>query len=191
MPQPSPRTTEIPVHPQFLDRWSPRSFSSEPVPPETLASLFEAARWAPSCFNAQPWLFVHASTAGGRARVLDLLVEANQAWAKQAPVLGILFARRAFEHNGQPNRWGAFDAGAAALAMSLQARGLGLAPHLRGGFGAERAAVALGVPPQDFEAMAAFAIGQRGDRGALPAELAEREGPSSRNPLSEIARGLD
>ena len=186
----SARHTEISVEPLFLHRWSPRSFSAEAVDPEALASMFEAARWSPSCFNAQPWLFVHASRGPGHERVLELLGEANQGWAGQAPVLGVVFARRRFEHNDQPNPWAAFDAGAAALAMSLQGQSRGLSTHLMGGFDAERAPAALGLDPADYQAVAAYAIGKRGPREALPAEPAERAHPSARHPLAEVAPEL-
>lgn len=188
-----PATARLPaaaVDPLFLDRWSPRSFTTEPLEPAAVASLFEAARWSPSCFNAQPWLFVHATSAGGRARILDLLAEANQAWARRAPLLGVVFARRRFEHDGRPNRWGAFDAGAASLSLALQASRLGLAAHFMGGFDAARAAAELGVDSEDFEPMAGFAVGRRGPAELLPAALAAREQPSSRKPLEAIVREL-
>ena len=184
----SPRVPEAPIESLFLRRWSPRAFASAPIPPKTLASLFEAARWSPSCYNAQPWLFLHASEAAGRERVLALIGEGNRSWASAAPVVGILFARKDFEHNGQPNRWHAYDAGAAAMALSLQAEASGLATHFMGGFDAAGAAAALAVAPAPYAPHAAFAIGERGDPDQLPAELAQREGPSGRKALTEVAR---
>jgi len=186
-PTPSERTPEAEVDPQFLERWSPRAFADDPVDAAHLASLFEAARWAPSCFNEQPWLFVYAVEAEDRARVLDLLVEANRAWARRAPVLGVVFARRHFARNGDANRWAAFDAGAASMSLALQAGRLGLAAHFMGGFDADRAGEALGAPASDYEPMAAFALGRRGDASSLPEALAERERPSGRKPLAEVA----
>ena len=186
-PQTAPRQAEAPVDSQFLDRWSPRAFAAEAVSPGKLASLFEAARWSPSCFNEQPWLFVYATAPEDRQRVLELLVEGNRVWAQHAPVLGVVFAKRRFGHNDKPNRWGGFDAGAAAFSFTLQANKLGLSTHFMGGFSAEASYNALGVPEADYEAMAAFAVGVRGEASSLPEEIAEREHPSSRKPLSEVA----
>jgi nitroreductase len=104
-----------------------------------------------------------------------------------APVLGVVFARRHFAHNGKPNRWGAYDAGAAAMSLALQAHALGLAVHFMGGFDALRALEELGVPRGEYEAMAAFALGRPGDPGELSEELRERESPSGRKPLREVA----
>ncbi len=181
------RQPTAPVHPLFVQRWSPRAFAADPIPADQLDALFEAARWSPSCFNAQPWRFVYAQEGPARERILGLLAEANRGWAQAAPVVGVLFARRRFAHNDQPNRWAGFDAGAAALALSLQAQELGLSVHLMGGFDAEGAGEALELPAADYEAMAAFVIGKRGEAEALPAELAEREGPSDRMPRAEMA----
>ena len=187
----NPRQTEAAVHRQFVERWSPRAFSDRPVSPEDAQSLFEAARWAPSCYNDQPWHFVWATSESGRARLAELLVEGNRVWAAKAPLLGIVFARKAFGHNGQPNRWAQFDAGAAAFSMTLQAQELGLATHLMGGFDAGASYEALGVSADEYEAMAAFAVGYRGDAGELPGPLQERESPSGRKPLAEVARQID
>src|SRR5262245_53806068 len=123
------RVPEVPVEAQFTARWSPRAFAPTPVTKEQLATLFEAARWAPSCYNEQPWLVGYATSAADRERMLVLLVEGNRSWASKAPVLGIAFARRNFTHNGKPNRWGPFDTGAASFALALQAHALGLATH--------------------------------------------------------------
>ena len=184
------RETEAAVDPRFVRRWSPRAFEERPVPAADLASLFEAARWSPSCFNEQPWLFVYGARPDddSRGRVFDLLVEGNQAWAKRAPALGVVFAKRTFSGNGKPNRWGGFDSGLASMALTLQAQELGLSVHFMGGFDASRAAEALGVDGDDWEPMAAFAIGYQGDKSVLPEELQEREQPSGRKPLAEVAR---
>jgi nitroreductase len=184
----SRRAGEAQVDRLFLDRWSPRAFDPAPIPEETLASLFEAARWAPSCFNEQPWLFVYARSETDRARLLALLSEKNRTWARRAPVLAIVFAHRRFAKSQKPNRWSAFDAGAAWMSLALQARLLGLDTHAMGGFDDERSYEALGVPRDDYQAMAAIAIGRRGPAGDLPEDLAARETPSPRKPLSEVAR---
>ena len=183
----SPRTPEADVAAQFLDRWSPRSFSSDPVEPASVASLFEAARWAPSCFNAQPWLFVYGAGGEDHARIAALLMEGNRTWAEKAPLLGIVFSKRAFEGDRGPNRWAQFDAGAASVCLALQAREMGLAAHFMGGFDATASYEALGVPEDEYEAMAAFAVGRPGRAEALPETLRAREAPSDRKPLSEVA----
>jgi nitroreductase len=108
-------------------------------------------------------------------------------WAEKAPLLGVVFARRRFERNGKPNRWGVFDSGAAAFALNLEAHRRGLATHFMGGFDEAAAYDALGVPKDDYEAMAAFAVGHRGDPATLPENLRERETPSGRKDLARVA----
>ncbi|MEM7200596.1 MAG: nitroreductase family protein [Planctomycetota bacterium] len=181
------RHPDADVDPQFVERWSPRSFASEPLPDTQVRALFEAARWAPSCFNEQPWRFVYAMSPSGREQVAALLADANRAWAAKAPLLGVVFARRRFARNDKPNRWAAFDSGAAAFSLALQAHRLGLAAHFMGGFDENRAYQTLGVDEAEFEAMAAFAVGCRGDVEALPEALQAREAPSDRKPPGEVA----
>lgn len=181
------RTPSSPVDPRFTRRWSPRSFSDEPVTREQVASLLEAARWAPSCYNDQPWLFVWALEPEDRERVLGLVAEGNRAWAARAPLLGVVFARRTFGHNGKPNRWAGFDAGAASFALALQADAMGLATHFMGGFDEAASYDALGVPREEYEAMAAFAAGRRGEPERLPEPLRQREKPNGRKAVAEIS----
>ena len=182
------RAPEAAVDPIFINRWSPRALDPSPISPETLKSLFEAARWAPSCFNEQPWLFIYADTAELRATHLEILAEGNRTWCKNAPVLAILFARRRFAHNNKPNAWAVFDCGAAWMALTVQARLLGLYTHAMAGFGKESAHQLLGVPQEDYEAVCAIAIGRYGDPASLPADLREREEPNGRNPSASVAR---
>ena len=124
----SSRTPDADVHPMFLDRWSPRAIGPGPLTDAQLATLFEAMRWAPSCFNEQPWLVVYATDPGSpdHQRLTGVLVEANQIWAGRAALLMILFARRRFSHNANPNRHAGFDCGAAWMSLALEARALGL-----------------------------------------------------------------
>ncbi len=173
------------VEPMFVERWSRRAFSARPVSPEILASLFEAARWAPSSRNEQPWLFVYAREPRDLARFRELLVPDNRVWADRVPVLALLFARRASRHG--PNRWAPFDAGAAWMALALQAHQVGLSAHAMGGFFEEKVYAALGVPESEYQAMAAIAIGYPGDPAELPEVVRVRERPSGRRPLEEIA----
>jgi nitroreductase len=183
------RSPTAPVDPRFVARWSPRSFLSDSLEAGQVASLFEAARWSPSCYNEQPWRFVYATADARRdhERIAGLLVEANRVWAARAPLLGVVFARRSFTHNGKPNRHGGFDCGAASLALVLQANELGLHAHFMAGFDADASYDALNVPRDDHEAFAAFAIGVRGPADALPEPYRGREQPSDRKPHGEIA----
>jgi len=183
----NPRTPEAEVDSMFLDRWSPRAFVDEPIPEHQIRSLFEAARWAPSCYNEQPWLFVYAVSRDDRERFATALVEKNRLWASRAPLLIFVLARRNFAATGKPNRHSAFDAGAAWMAFALQARKLGLFAHGMAGFDQEKAYDILGVPREEFEVMAAVAVGRRGDGSHLPEDLAAKEAPNTRKPLAEVA----
>ena len=181
------RTPAVPIDDMFLQRWSPRAFSAEALTAEEVASLFEAARWSPSCFNDQPWLFVYGTKTEDHARIACLLVDANRVWAEKAPLLGVVFARKTFGNNGKPNRWGPFDSGAAAFALNLEAHRRGLVTHFMGGFDEAASYTALGVPQDQYDAMAAFAVGHRGDPGTLSSELRDREAPSGRKDPAEVA----
>ncbi len=178
------RQADYPIDPVFLNRWSPRAFSSETIDEETLMSVFEAARWAASSNNEQPWRFIIARSEEDRKKFLDFLAPANQVWAKNAPVLVVLIAKKTFSHNGNPNRTHQFDVGTCSGYMSLQATMNGLYAHGMAGFDPEMARATLGVP-SDFEIMAVFAIGKRGDASLLPEDVAKREVPSGRRPVAE------
>jgi len=184
----SPRRLDAAVDPMFPDRWSPRSFLPDPVKPADLQSLFEAARWAPSCFNEQPWLFLYAVSPGDRDRFASALAEKNRLWASRAPVLMYLAVRTGFRLNGKPNRHAAFDGGAAWMSLALQARRLGLYAHAMAGFDAEKAREILGLPREGWDVMAAIAVGRRGDPSLLPDDMRAMEGPNDRKPLSEVGR---
>jgi len=185
-----PRHSDLPVAPLFLERWSPRAFSSEPVPHETLMTLFEAARWSPSCFNEQPWRFVYATSGDARDRMNELLVESNSAWAVRAPVMLIVFAKRTMTKTGKPNRWAEFDAGAAWGSFAFQAEMLGLSTHGMGGFDEDRTYDVAGMDRKDYVAIACIALGKRGEPSVLPEALIAREVPTDRKPLDEIVRAL-
>lgn len=171
----------------FPARWSPRAFRSESVDEADLEALFEAARWAPSSYNEQPWQFVYAREPEDRERFLEAVLEGNRAWAERAPVLAFVVADTTFDRNGEENQHARFDAGAAWMSLALQARQLGLDTHAMAGIDAERAAEILDVP-EDHEVVCGIAIGYRGSPDALPEDLAEAEWPpSSRKPLDEVA----
>ncbi len=190
MPRPmaNPRTPAADIDSMFTDRWSPRSFLDAPITDDQLKTLFEAARWAPSCYNEQPWLFLYATEAADRARFASALVEKNRLWAQKAPLLVFVLARLSFAHNGKPNRHAPFDAGAAWMSLALQARKLGLHAHAMAGFSREKAFQVLNLSPAEFDIMAAVAVGKRDDPDRLPEEMAAMEKPNERKPAEEVAR---
>ncbi len=184
---PTPRVADADIAPEFLERWSPRALRPDPLTPAQLASLFEAMRWAPSCFNEQPWRLVYGLLGEPEhARINGLLVEANQLWASNAPLLLVLFNRRNFTHNNKPNRTAAFDTGSAWMSLALQAHHMGLYAHGMAGFDTARAYSELGVDEAQFEAQAAIAVGALGDPGTLPEKYRDREVPSGRHPQSNF-----
>ena len=176
------------IHDLLSHRWSPRAFEDRPVEPEKLRSLFEAARWAASSYNGQPWNFIVATKDDPQSfqRVLDSFVEFNQGWAKGAPVVGLSVAQLKFSHNGQPNRHAFHDVGQAAANLALQATALGLQVHPMAGIDPEKARKLFNIP-EDYEAVAGFALGYPGNPSTLPDQLRERElGPRERKPVSSF-----
>jgi nitroreductase len=184
----NPRTPETEVDAIFVDRWSPRAFLPDPIPEPELRALFEAARWAPSCGNEQPWLFLYARTPEDRERFATALTPRNREWAPHAPLLMFALARRSFAGSGKPNRTAPFDTGAAWMALALQARRLGLHAHGMAGFDMEKAYEVLGAPREEYEIIAAIAVGRRGGAAQLSERDAARETPSTRKPHAEVAR---
>lgn len=180
------RRTEAQIDRQFIERWSRRAFTSEPLTREELASVFEAARWAPSAANAQPWLFIYADTEPELARFRPLLRSSNRRWAERAPVLAFIFAKR-HHGDGSVNRTAQFDTGAAWMSLALQARTLGLVVRAMGGIYPELVYGELGVPESEYEVMCGLAIGHEGEPESLPPELQPKERPNTRRPLSEVA----
>jgi nitroreductase len=149
-----------PILPLLQNRWSPRSMTGEEISEEELMSLFEAARWAPSSYNAQPWRLIYARRDTSHWRKLfDLMVEFNQSWAKDAAVLLVVISRKTFEHNEKPSHTHSFDTGAAWMSLALEASSRGLVAH---------------------------GIGKRAPKDHLPPDLRAKEEPSSRKPLGQI-----
>lgn len=180
-----------PVHDLIRERHSPRAFSSRAVEPKHLLSLFEAARWAPSSGNEQPWSFVVAThdDATGHAALVSVLTETNQRWAAAAPVLGLSVARLA-RRSGKPNRYAFHDTGLALENLLLQAFALGLVAHPMGGFDHAAARERFAIPPT-HEPVAAIAIGYPGDPNNLPEDLRARERlPRVREPLTGFVFGV-
>jgi len=180
------RRAQVHVDPMFLDRWSPRALSPERIPEEQLKMLFEAARWAPSCSNEQPWLFLYADTGEDLELFRSLINDSNRRWTDNAPVLCFLITRKRFSRNEKPNNWAAFDAGAAWMSLALQARRLGLYAHAMAGFHRDTIYEVLEIPEDDYKAICAIAIGRYGDAQSLPEDLRKREAPNTRKPLSDV-----
>lgn len=172
----------------FKNRWSPRAFDPSPLPDNVLMSLFEAARWSMSCFNEQPWLFIYATGKSELELFRSIMSESNKRWTINAPVVGYIFARRRFASDNKPNLWAKFDCGAAWMALTLQARMLGLYTHGMAGFNREKVYELLAVPEADFEVVAAFALGKFGNKDVLPEDKKKTERPNDRRPLDEIIR---
>lgn len=183
-----PAPSDFPVHQLIRDRWSPRAFTDQPIPLEVLRSLFEAARWAPSSYNEQPWAYIVA-TKDDKAnfdKILGTLVEFNAAWAKNASALAIAVAKLAFAKNYAPNRNAQYDTGAATALLSVEATARSLAVHQMAGFDPEKARLAFGIPA-GWEAIAAIAIGYPGNPDSLPQPLKDRElAPRTRKPIREF-----
>ena len=173
--------------PVFPARWSPRSMSGEEIPEAELLDLFDAARWAPSAFNNQPWRFLYARRGTPEwDAFFGLLVEFNQGWTKNAAALVVVVSGRNFAHNGKPCLTHSFDAGAAWMGIALMGSMKGLVVHGMQGFDYDRARNVLGVP-EDHAVEAMIAIGRPGEVEALAEPLREREKPSPRKPLADIA----
>ena len=159
------RTAEADADEQFIQRWSPRAFAGVPLSQADADMLFEAARWSPSCFNSQPWRFIYGLKGTEDCdRLLSLLMDMNQIWAKEAGVLIAVVAKTTFD-NGDPAPTYAFDTGSAWMALALQAQQMGLASHAMWGFHHDQAPAALELP-DDYVVMAMVAIGEPGEIAA-------------------------
>lgn len=182
------RKSDAPIHPLLLNRWSPRSILDEPLPQEVIDSLFEAARFAPSCYNEQPWCFLYGKKGTPHWKLFfDLLVPFNQAWCEKAPILGAVLGRTHFEKNGKPSITFAFDTGAAWENLCLEGTSRGLVVHGMGGFNYEGAAQVLKVP-STHQVLAMFAIGKKGPKELLPADLQAKEIPGDRKKRGEFVK---
>ena len=180
------RKVENNINPLFVNRWSPRALSGEEISHDDLMGLFEAARWAPSSYNNQPWRFIYAMRNTDHwQRLFSLLVDGNKIWAKNAAVIVAVVSRKNFEFNEKPAITHQFDAGAAWENLALEATTRGLVAHGMQGFDYNEARKALEVP-DSFDVMAMIAIGKLGQKENLPSDLQEREYPSDRKSLKEI-----
>jgi len=180
-----PAPTKYPIHDLLKRRWSPRAFSDRDVEPEKLQNLFEAARWAASSYNAQPWNFIYATRKepDAYARVLSCFVEFNQGWAKNAPVIGVSVAKLNFD-DGRANRHAYHDVGQAAAYLAIEATAEGLQLHQMAGIIVDKARDVLGIP-EGYDPVAGFTLGYPGDLHKLSDTLREREtGPRQRKEAS-------
>jgi len=175
------RQPEQAVDPAFLNRWSPRAFKSDPVSSELLMSVLEAAKWAPSANNEQPWRYIVARTPEALAKFYTFINPGNLDWCAKAPVLLLAISNK-MSSRGTNNRAHAFDAGTAWGYLALEASRQGLVTHAMGGFQPDLARETLGIP-EEYELHAVIAIGYRGDKSMLNEQQQEREVPSSRRPL--------
>jgi nitroreductase len=180
------RTADYRIEPLFLQRWSPRAMSGEPISDDQMFTLFEAARWAPSTYNEQEWRFLYARRETTQwPAFFDLLVEGNREWCQNAALLVVVLAHKVFSKNGKPNPVHLFDSGCAFENLALQGTAMGLVVHGMQGFDFDKARTVLNVP-DDYAVAAMCAVGRPGDPANLPPKLQEREHPSGRKPVSEI-----
>lgn len=181
--------TSVPINDLAARRWSPRAFdATRAVTREQVMALIEAARWAPSCFGAEPWRFLcwnRADDAAGWQQAFDCLSESNRKWCKNVPLLFLSCAGTTFEHNGQANRWAQHDTGMAALSLVLEAVVQGLVAHQMGGFDIARARAAFAIPA-DFTPMAMIAVGHQAAAETIEdAETRQKElKPRARKPVA-------
>ena len=188
----SARIADHPIDPLFLDRWSPRAFDGSEVPDEDLRTIFEAARWAPSAFNSQPWRFLYARRGDADwERFLSLLIPWNQSWAHTASVLVYIVSdtlpmtdRKTGEP--APSTTHSFDAGAAWVSLALQATRMGYHAHGMSGIQYDLARAELGLPDR-YHLNAACVIGRIGDPAQLDEKMRAREAPSDRRPIEDFA----
>lgn len=188
---PNPRAVDRPVDPLFLERWSPRAFDGSAIPQADLDTIFDAARWAPSAFNYQPWRFLYAHRdSADWQRFFDLLFPFNQGWVQNAGAIILILSDTLMAAPGsqdyKPSHSHSFDAGAAWALLALQATRLGYHTHGMTGVDFDKARAELGVPER-FRLEAAVAIGRQGDKSLLPPALQEREAPSDRKPIEDFA----
>lgn len=180
--------TQYPTEEVLRQRWSPLAFSDRMVEPEKLRSVLEAARWAASSYNEQPWSFIVATKENQAEfeRLLSCLAEGNQEWARNAPVLMLSVAKLNFERNGKENRHAFHDVGAASAQLAIQATANGLFIHQMAGFDVPRSQEIYSIP-EGYEPVAAIALGYLGDPTTLSERLQQRENsPRTRKPLEQF-----
>jgi nitroreductase len=181
--------TSVPIHDLLASRWSPRAYAAgRMVSRAQLAALLEAGRWSPSCNGDEPWRYLvwdRSRDPQGWQQVFDCLSENNRKWVKNVPLLMLSCAGSVFAHNGKPNRWTQHDTGMASLSIALQAVALGLIAHQMGGFDADKARAAFGIPAE-YTPMSIIAVGYQAGPDVLDEETKAKElRPRARKPLGE------
>jgi nitroreductase len=180
------RTFDYEVMDEIQQHWSPRAFDSQrAVPEEELMAVLEAARYAPSCFNEQPWRFIVAKTPQQRDQLASILSPSNKLWAEKAPVLLLILSKQLFARNGKPNRWHQFDAGTSWGYLLLEAQRRGIITHAMAGFNPDLAREIYAIP-EDLTIITVVALGYYGNITDLDPELQTREHPSPRLSTDEI-----
>lgn len=181
------RHADHPILPLLLNRCSPRAMSGEPITNEEILSLFEAARWAPSSFNSQPWRFLFAKRDTPQWPLFfNLLVDFNKEWCQKAALLGLIASATCYEKNQKPSPSHALDTGAAWENLNLEGAHRKLVVHGMSGFDYAKARTILKIP-QDFEVLAMFAVGRSGNINDLSPALRAKEVPSNRKKVEEFA----
>jgi nitroreductase len=182
----STRNANYPILDVILNRWSSRAMTGQPLSNTELMSLFEAARWAPSSYNNQPWRFIYATNDDKEfSTFLDIMVDVNRAWCEKASVAMVLCSKKHFEYNGKYSRTHSFDAGSAWENLAIQGVSMGLVIHALEGFDYDRARKELNIPDEyDIECM--IVAGKKDDCENLSEELQKREVCTDRKPLAEI-----
>lgn len=186
------RKSAYPLNENLINRWSPRAMSGEEISKDELMTLFEAARWAPSAFNGQPWRFIYATReTEDFKKLFELLIDFNKSWVKNAAALVVMISRKTSEHNNKPSTTHRFDTGAAWENMALQGTMNNLVVHAMTGFDLDKANELLSIP-ENYEIQAMVAIGRPGNKEDLPEEIRAKEEPNDRKLISEIIfEGLD
>lgn len=181
------RKADHPIHSLILNRWSPRAMTGEELKQEEILSLFEAARWAPSSYNNQPWRFLYAKKNTAHwPKFFDLLVDGNKQWCTNAALLGVIVSLKNFERNQKPSVTHSLDAGAAWENLALEGTSRGLVVHGMEGFDYGKARTALAVP-ENYEVLAMFAVGKKAPKTTLSPDLQKREAPAPRKKVEEFA----
>lgn len=180
------RHTEYAIHPLIHNRWSPRSMTGEEMQDAELMPLFEAARWAPSSYNGQPWRFIYAKrNTPAWETLFSLMVAFNQSWAQHASALVVVISKTLFTHNQKPARTHSYDAGAAWMSLALEGTSRGYVVHGMEGFDYDKARQLLHIP-DEYQIEAMIAIGKRAPKANLNPELQAMEQPGPRLPLTQI-----
>ncbi len=180
------RKPDHPIHPLILNRWSPRAMTGEEMKDNEIFPLFEAARWAPSSYNGQPWRFLYAKRNTPHwDKFYNLLIDFNKQWCAKAALLGLIVSRKTFELNNKPSPTHSLDAGSAWENLCLEGTSRGLVVHGMEGFDYQKARNELNVP-NEFEVLAMFAVGKKAPKESLTPDLQKREAPGDRKKISEF-----